>query len=185
MTLTELFQQHGRGKYLTDKGDDHSYFEIYDEMFREFQDKPCNFFEAGVQSGGDLKLFDDYFTQARIIGIDNNEVLVKYAPASNHYSPRVEVLLFDVRELTAQFFIDRNFMPDIAIDDCTHYLADQLHFVKTLYPIIKPGGLLIVEDIMERELMAELDKLGWPYEFLDMKNLRPDKEDNALIIYRK
>ncbi len=184
-TLVNLFAKFGRKKYLTDKGDDHSYFEVYDELFKPFQEKECNFFECGVQSGGDLKLFDDYFTKARILGIDKEAVYVDHAPRFNRYSDRVEVICFDAHNLDESFFTSHNFIPDIAIDDATHYLEDQLEFVKIMYPILNKGGLLIIEDVqLPQERKLEFEKLGIPFELIDMSDLRP-MNDNALIIYRK
>lgn len=184
-TLVELFATHGRAKYLTDKGDGHSYFEVYDELFRPFQDRECNFFECGIQSGGDLKLFDDYFSRARIMGIDIEEAYIKAAPKNNKYSNRVRVIKQDMRKIDVNFFKHYNFIPDIAMDDGTHYLEDQLLFVQIMYPIVKPGGLLIVEDVIDIENRErEFEKLGYQFDVINMNNLRP-LNDNVLIIYRK
>src|SRR4030042_4843248 len=184
-TLVELFVQHGREKYLTDKGDAHSYFEIYDELFKPFQDRECNFFECGIQSGGDLKLFDDYFSQARIIGIDIEETYVKNAPVNNQYSERVKVIKQDFRTLDWRFFSYYNFIPDIAIDDGTHYLEDQLLFVQIMHPIVNTGGLIIIEDVIDiQNRKLEFEKSGYSFEIIDMNHLRP-LNDNVLIIYRK
>jgi hypothetical protein len=185
MTLVELFAQHGRSKYLTDKGDAHSYFEVYDELFKPFQDKECNFFECGIQSGGDLKLFDDYFSKAKIMGIDIEENYVNSAPVNNQYSERVRVIKQDMREVDWRFFSYYKFPPDIAIDDGTHYLEDQIYFARTMYPIVRPGGFVIIEDVIDiQNRKLEFEKLRHPFEVIDMSHLRP-LNDNVLIIFRK
>lgn len=109
---------------------------------------------------------------------------VKHAK-NNNYSSREEIFKFDLHDLDESFFTSKNFVVDIAIDDSTHYLEDQLLFVKIMYPIISKGGLLIVEDILcPQEKKIEFEKLDIPFELIDMSHLM-NSSDNALIIYKK
>jgi spermidine synthase len=40
---------------------------------------------------------------------------------------------------------------DVIIDDSTHSLDDQIRIVKEAFPLLKPGGILVVEDIFRAE----------------------------------
>lgn len=57
--------------YDTDKGIGHSYIETYDLLFARLQHQPVNVCEIGSLTCGSLKMFEEYFTQAQIYGIDN------------------------------------------------------------------------------------------------------------------
>lgn len=187
-TLIALFSDGGTGKYITDKWGGHSYLPVYDVLFAPFQDKKCNIFEIGHSAGGALRLFDDYFThpETRIVGIDqsDNDWHIFYHGAA-YRTPRVETYLKDANLLNLEWFNNISFIPDIVIEDSNHQLETQLYIVNTLLPIIRPGGMLIIEDILDpQERKHEFEKLGIPFELLDLNSILPTR-DNALIVYKK
>ena len=50
-----------------------SYFEIYNNMFQKYKNKKITFVEVGVDRGGSLFIWKDFFSKdSRIIGIDTN-----------------------------------------------------------------------------------------------------------------
>ena len=49
-----------------------NYFEIYESYFKKFQRKNIRLLEIGVQYGGSLKMWNEYFPNAKIFGIDIN-----------------------------------------------------------------------------------------------------------------
>ena len=50
-----------------------TYFDVYDKLFNKYQNKKITFVEVGVQYGGSLFMWQNYFGEnARIIGIDLN-----------------------------------------------------------------------------------------------------------------
>ena len=56
---------------LTDKGTRHSYIPIYEELFPSENRKDIkNVLEIGIAWGGSIKLWSDYFPNAKICGID-------------------------------------------------------------------------------------------------------------------
>ncbi len=156
LTLIE-FNKKGE-LFLTDKGSIHNFLSIYEELFCSFRYKEINIFEVGYQNGASCKLWNDYFPKAKIKSID----ICHWTPSVielvtrikfniiNYYIPpgdRVSLELMDVKDITAEYFSD--FPPDIAIDDGSHYIQEQIHFIKIIYPILKEGGLLIIEDIQD------------------------------------
>lgn len=164
MNLVELNNQNGL--FLTDKGSIHNYLKFYDAIFSQFRDKEINIFEVGYQFGGSCELWKQYFPYAHIKSIDIN----KWEPYDernelNLYnqfiepSGRVSLDLININDLTEDYFKD--FHPDIAIDDGSHIIEDQIRFVKTIYPVLNDGGYLIIEDIQNWETdLPEFDKLG-------------------------
>ena len=176
-TLTELNKREIDGFFLSDKGWTHSYLPCYEELFAPYRHREINIFEVGYQHGGSAILWEKYFSKALIKTIDI-DMCVPFPPQG-----RIVLELRDMRETDAEYFAD--FIPDIAIDDGSHLLEDQLHFVKTVYPVLREGGLLIVEDIqnLEQQKVA-FDYLGIPFEVIDLRE--PEgRYDDVLLLYRK
>jgi hypothetical protein len=163
-TLEELNSRDGL--YLTDKGSIHSYLKFYDAIFKQFKDLEINIFEAGYQYGGSCELWKLYFPHAKIKAID----IKKWQPTpdridlklSNEFiepEGRVSLDIININDLPDDYF--NSFHPDIAIDDGSHLLEDQVMFVKKVYPHLKDGGYLIIEDIQNLEIaLPEFNKLG-------------------------
>jgi len=68
---TSTYKSFINSKYLCLKYN--NYFEVYDELLKEYRNKKIIFVEIGVFSGGSLFMWRNYFgKKARIIGIDLN-----------------------------------------------------------------------------------------------------------------
>lgn len=172
MNFTELFAVHGRSKYLTDKGDDHTYFGVYDKIFAPHKEKSIRVLEIGISSGGSLKLFEDYFINAQIFGVDKSH-------CDWSFDGRVTTYECDFKDIDYDNY-------DIVIDDCSHYLEDQLWVVENVLPKINDGGMLVIEDVMHPDKVKDkFEAVNSNFEIIDLNHLTPDKNDNALIIYRK
>ena len=176
--LIDLWQEF---KFETDKNSTHHYFIIYDLLFKAYQNRPVGVFEVGTNTGGSTILWDHYFThtKSRIRSID----IVDLPEAHRDYSQRVQLGIIDVNNITPEYFND--FEVDIAIDDGSHTINDQTAFIKLLYPVVKPGGLLIVEDVASIEKLKESIKpLGYPYIIVDLNNI-DNWYDSVLFIFMK
>lgn len=174
-TLVELFKT---GLYDTDKGSDHNYLRDYDKLFYPYRDRDINVFEVGFYHGGSCKLWEDYFSNAKIKFVDYNPDCVL-----NSTSGRATLDIIDSMILTTDYFKD--FPPDIAIDDSYHSLESQIHFIQTIYPVLRPGGLLIIEDIVDlNSFKPAFDALNIPYEIID-RRIEQNRTDEVLLIFRK
>jgi hypothetical protein len=187
MTLVELFEQGGLATYDTDKGagapHHHNYLGVYDKLFKPFQDKPIHLLEVGYLFGGSCKLWEDYFTQARITAVEkgNDPVLL---PGLK----RTTIVETDMNLVSSDFLLTfKNGPIDIAIDDGSHKLIDQLHFIEAVYPVLNPGGILIIEDVQDINTQYKsFEELGIPFEVVDLRGRYPvARYDDVLIIYHK
>lgn len=188
MNLTELNNQNGL--FLTDKGSIHNYLKFYDAIFTQFKDKEINIFEVGYQYGGSCELWRQYFSHAHIRAIDIKE----WEPTGDRNdlklynqfiepAGRVRLDLISINDLTEDYFKD--FHPDIAIDDGSHSLEDQIAFVKKVYPYMNDGGYLIIEDIQNWETaLPEFDKLGLHIFVVDQREIT-DVYDDVFIYFTK
>ena len=173
-TLMKLFTEKGFEYYETDKGTLHNYLDIYDKLFLPFRNKEINVFEVGYFLGGSCRLWEEYFINAKIRFIDNNPDCIL-----NSTSGRVSLDIMDIMDLTVDYFDE--FLPDIAIDDGCHSIESQVHFIKNVYPVLRPGGLLIVEDVY---LTRPFDAINIPYEVID-RRIEQSRIDEVLLIFKK
>lgn len=189
-TLEQLNKE--GGLFLTDKGVRHSYFSIYEELFSPLRDKEINIFEVGCQYGGSCRLWEKYFSRAHIRSIDIKTKGTKeeigaagvYGIKTNIVTgDRVYMEIRNVMDIDTDYFKD--FPLDIAIDDGSHVIEEQIHFFNVVYPILKSGGLMIIEDVQDIDhTKIEFDKLCVPYELIDQRKER-GIYDEVLLIFRK
>lgn len=134
----------------------HSYLSgKYDELFAPFQDKPIKLLEIGVYNGGSLVLWNKYFSQAIIHGLDKQDLRCE----DSKNLDRVSFILKD-----AYFDETINAIPDgfydIIIEDGSHFIGHQLNVVHKYCSKVAKGGVLIIEDIHGEENMNSLETLA-------------------------
>ncbi|NBP64099.1 MAG: hypothetical protein EBU66_05405 [Bacteroidetes bacterium] len=81
------------------------------------------------------------------------------------------------------------------IDDSTHGFEDQIRIVKEAFPLLKPGGILIVEDVFrateeakyERELKDILEQCSTSYFVMceHMARWSPGWDNDKLLVLVK
>jgi len=125
----------------SDKLYHHGYHRIYPWFLAHFRDKKVDLLEIGIDETDSLHLWKGYFEDVSIHGIDINEK--QFAdPSVKLYkvdqSKAAELEKF-VQSVGTEF--------DIIVDDGSHIPAHQILTLKHLWPLLKPGGVYIVEDI--------------------------------------
>lgn len=118
------------------------YFEIYHRAFARFRGKPIKFIEIGVESGGSVQMWRDYFgPQATIIGVD--------------IDPRCKALEEDGLEIWIgdqadpafwQRLCDKHPQIDVVLDDGGHTMAQQIATFEALFKVLNDGGVYMCED---------------------------------------
>lgn len=176
-SLVEINTEKKNGAFRWDEGVYHNYLEVYEDLFSKYREQDIYLFEVGFESGCGHRLWLRYFKRAKIHSIDINP----FCKAVD--DPRSSLDIMDVNNLTEEYF--SSFQPTIAIDDGSHLVEDQVRFVKTVYPVLKEGGLLIIEDVADIERTLHLfEGLGYPFEIIDLRS-KIGRYDDVLIIYRK
>jgi hypothetical protein len=185
MKLKDLWNNGGVTIYPTDKEYAHRYLDTYDKLFAPFQNKKINIFECGYGDGGSIKLWEDYFPKANIRSIDiekRDYVWSNGGVDFPEHSDRVRLDIINLYDLPLTYF--DNFKVDIAIDDSSHLVPDQIAFIKTIWPVLNKGGLLIIEDTHDIESnKIYFDELGIPYEIIDLRDI--GVYCSTLLIFRK
>jgi SAM-dependent methyltransferase len=158
----------------------HTYGDSYDEIFEKFdRNSNINFLEIGIQKGGSLLAWKDYFINANIYGVDIvDAILSEYRREDFNY------IISDIKnDSVKEIFKDISF--DIIIDDGSHYLDDVLFVVSNYLEKLNKGGVLIVEDCQAPEnWLTEISKLVSNRFTITTKDLREGGYDNFLIVIR-
>ncbi|HVQ07454.1 MAG TPA: class I SAM-dependent methyltransferase [Allosphingosinicella sp.] len=119
------------------------YLPIYDRLFALYRARPVTFLEIGVNRGGSLEMWRRYFgAEAVIAGVDIDEVCASRVDPPNQVfigSQADPAFLEDV--------VARVGRPDIVLDDGSHVAEHQRVSFDTLFPLLKDGGLYLIEDI--------------------------------------
>lgn len=136
-TLNEIALECG-----TDKGSDiHDYCRKYEKYLPFSRSIPLNILEIGVASGASLNMWVRWFYNACITGIDINPACKRFE------SLRITV---EIGSQTNEKFLHdvntRNGAFDLIIDDGSHQNAHQILTFQTLFPLLKDGGIYVVED---------------------------------------
>lgn len=140
-TLESLYSKHCN--YISDKWS--IYLSEYERLFVTLQQTPVTLLEIGVQNGGSLEIWDNYFPNAvKILGCDINPDCERL----NYASDRINLVVGDINRsqtLERIYSIAPSF--DIVIDDGSHTSSDIIHAFCHLFPRLKQGGLFIAEDL--------------------------------------
>lgn len=185
MNISDILKKYEHLNVDTDKNTTHGYVDyFYNQEFKRFKNKKISLCEIGIYFGASLSLWDKYFTDAKILGIDNqNMILEKYYP---DYSDNVNYVFYDA--------YDKNFAEslknfDIIIDDGPHTLESQKLFIKYYLPKLNDNGILIIEDIQDYSWFDELIK-ETPEEYrknidcIDLRNIK-SRYDDMIFVIRK
>lgn len=179
-TLKEIFARIGNHSGVdigcNDKDGIHTYVDTYDKLFAPFQ-KGCSFMEIGLAMGDSIDLFDEYFDNSEIVGVD---ISVVFTPKK--YKNDVAILEADATK--ANFLKDIEFKTfDIIIDDGSHMTQDQLDTFDLLKGKMNKGGIYVIEDLLaldiERHRYMRMHK---NVEIIDMR--ANGRFDNALVVIR-
>ena len=126
---------------LTDKNDsEHGYTQHYLEHFRLVKNDKIRILELGIAGGGSLRLWEEFFPNAEVIGADVREAC-REIPFK-----RARVVIGNLRDLDFLYSLALMGPYDIIIDDASHIGSDQFLAFSSLFPSVVGGGVYIVED---------------------------------------
>lgn len=121
----------------------HNYTEIYAKYFAPLRHQPIKFLEIGIYKGDSVKLWENYFSTAKLHFIDINPSIIEYTSSRSRYHFVDQSNPSQLKDFAQS--IEGNF--DIIIDDGGHTTEQQLTSFKALFPYLKSGGMYIIEDL--------------------------------------
>lgn len=143
--LTELFN-----KYQSDKGNfygsKHNYGSFYEKYLSHLKQSDCvHGLEIGIYQGASLKVFEEYFPKIFMVGLDIED-------KSHLQTPNISTGILDQSNehslsLFYEHCVKNNHYFDFILDDGSHHMRDQQLTLGYLFPLLKSGGVYIVEDL--------------------------------------
>ena len=169
---------HYLNKHGSDKGNKHTYEYWYDATFAGFdREAELDILESGIEYGGSLVAWKEYFPNARVTGVDIQDVRLEENKRDD-----IEFIQCDIKKYKP----DRKF--DIIIEDGNHSNYDALWAAVNLSEHLKDGGILLIEDVQEGYVVPFLmwGKLLGDYvvSVIDMRRIT-HSHDNFLIQVHK
>lgn len=135
--LTELGLQYG-----TDKATYHEFTPFYNTFLEGMRGDAKWIMEIGILNNSSLRMWEDYFPNANIVGVDNQE-------KSQYEEDRIKIFLADQGDNNQLLDVISNtsISYDMIIDDGSHLINHQMTTFGFLFPYIKQGGVYIIEDL--------------------------------------
>lgn len=130
-------------KYGTDKFAKHNFTPVYYERLKDR--KVSRVLEVGIKRGASLLMWEEFFPEAAIYGIDHN-------PLALFTVGRIKSLFADQKDPASLIDVATkaggNF--DLIVDDGSHHWSLQLSTALALLPLLSDHGLYVIEDVMMR-----------------------------------
>lgn len=186
-TLQQIWQQLANDGFETDKGSVHDYISVYEEILKPYIETEINVLEIGIFKGNSLRLWERYFTKAKVYGIDCDEQphcgMADLRPMIN--SGKHNIVICDATNADAveKYFKDIKF--DVIIEDAAHNIEQQIQIFNVFKKYLSEGSIYISEDIQDIDkhkwLFQSID--GYNVEILDRRNLK-GRYDNVMVIIK-
>lgn len=121
----------------------HHFIPLYDRYFKKYRGTEVRFLEIGVNKGGSLQMWRNYFgDQAIIFGID--------------FNPECASLNGQSAQVRIGSQIDSGFLEsvilemgglDVVLDDGSHHMKHIRASLDQLFPHLSDGGIYMIEDL--------------------------------------
>jgi len=170
----------------TDKNTIHSYLPLYQKLLISKKETAKNVLEIGIYTGGSIKLWSDFFTNANVYGLDIMDHTDGWQDIHNNEKI---ILNMSVNAYDNDFFIthflNKNLKFDFMLDDGPHTLESMIQFIKLYSQIMTDDGILIIEDVQSWDWIDTL-KNEVPEnlkQFIKVYDLRPNKNRYDDIVF--
>jgi cephalosporin hydroxylase len=134
-------------RFRTDKWGAHRYTQHYQRYLQQFKNDPINLLEIGIggysragKGGASLRMWKQFFPRAHIYGVDIED-------KSFVDAERITTFIGDQSDPASLLDIaERIGRLDVIIDDGSHRSPHVITTFRTLFPLLRAGGIYAVED---------------------------------------
>jgi hypothetical protein len=186
-TLNQIYRRRIGPGGFPDKGTTHSYIEVYEARLEPYRLTAKNVLEIGIFSGESLRMWEDYFENAEVHGIDCSDQphggMVDLRPMIAEGTHNISIL--DAADLSQvkKAFKGKKF--DVIIEDASHQLVHQLGIYEIFKNYLNDGGIYIIEDVDKidevKHLFEQLDP-SKKIEILDRRSIKGRFDDVLIVI---
>ena len=159
----------------TDKNTTHSYLELYQKLLFSKKETAKNVLEVGINTGGSIKLWSDFFTNAHVYGLD----IIEERNVWDEIKKDGITLYTSTDAYNKDFFnnvlLNKKF--DFMLDDGPHTLESQIKFILLYSQIMTDDGILIIEDVQSWDWIEMLTSVVPEHlkKFVKVYDLRKNK----------
>lgn len=140
---------------FTDKNTYHTYIDVYEDLFKSRQLSTKNILEIGIERGGSIKLWNDYFIDANIYALDIIDPPVFLSNYKRIHTKKCDAYTSE----SVSYFTDKNILFDIIIDDGPHTFNSMVYVIENYLNLLTNNGILIIEDVQHIEWCDEFQKI--------------------------
>lgn len=184
ITLAEIYKKYtGKSIGFGDKGTEHSYIEVYEEILKPYR-KSKNVLEIGIGQGHSLRMWDEYFSDAKVYGVNT---IYEVGLPEMIYSGNHNIKIFDTLELELVEQEYKGFLFDVIFEDASHLFYDSIALYNNFKYHVKAGGIYIIEDVNDIDTFKKwfddnVDKTKI-VEVIDRREIK-NRYDDVLIIIK-
>ena len=177
-SLNEIYSKYQSPEGHGDKGTAHTYIDEYEKLLDGYREN-STVLEIGICEGESLKMWNEYFINSKVYGIDITDQYIKDLIKENKYNIIIgnacsEEIIVQLNNLTF----------DVIIDDGSHLIDDQINSFNILKNRMNSKGIYIIEDVNNLDLTIERYKeLHNNIEIIDNRHIK-NRSDDVLIIYK-
>ena len=121
----------------------HDYLRHYDFLFGQFRAEKFPLVEFGCKKGDSLRMWEQYFPNAEVYGVDLDE------NAKQLEKGRIHIVIGDAtsQETYDTLKASTGGSAFIILDDASHAWGDQRRSFELFWDMVSPGGFYVVEDL--------------------------------------
>ena len=153
----------------------HDYLRHYEFLFAQFKTDKFSLIEFGCYKGDSLRMWEQYFPNAEIYGVDLDE------STKQHEKGRIHIVIGDAtsQDTFNNLKASTGGQVFIIIDDASHAWGDQRRSFELFWDMVSPGGFYVIEDL-------ECGTLGaypaYPPKVLDVQPFSEYMHDRSKIL---
>jgi SAM-dependent methyltransferase len=177
-SLNEIYVNYQSPEGHGDKGTAHTYINEYEKLLDQYREN-STVLEIGICRGESLKMWDEYFINSKVYGIDITDQHIKDLISENKYN----IIIGNAcsKDILKQL---NNLSFDVIIDDGSHLINDQVNSFNILKNIMNPNGIYIIEDVNNIDSTKDkLTKLHDNVEIIDNRHIK-NRIDDVLVVYK-
>jgi len=144
----------------TDKNTTHSYLPLYQKLLVKKKETAKNVLEVGIQNGGSIKLWHDFFINANVYGLDIEHIDSKNINVTDIVNNEKIILHTSCDAYNKEFFynnfLNKNIKFDFILDDGPHTLQTMVEFIYYYSQLMTDDGILIIEDVQSWDWISIL-----------------------------
>jgi hypothetical protein len=170
----------------TDKNTVHSYLPLYQTLLQKKKETAKNVLEIGIYQGGSIKLWNDFFINAKVYGVDIISIDSIWSEITN----KEKIILYTSNDaynvdFFTETFLNTDIKFDFMLDDGPHSLESMKMFIKLYSSLMTDDGILIIEDVQDFDwidiLKKEVPSILQP--FIKVYDLRSNKNRYDDIVF--